>query len=160
MKLTQLFESKKGWAADMAAENRERQRKEREAAKAEEKARKAANKAAKPKKPEKVPLDAIYHKALDIIGSAFPDADPIDRLGPWMEKNGLTMADVDRAFKKNGDGSYDRYLVDMWDQHADQAMYDAEIDIKKGKEPDHYHQTFVRYDHKTKKLTKLPNPWK
>ena len=83
------------------------------------------------KRTPKPSLEEIYHKAIDIIGDTFPDGDPIDHLGPWLDKHKVDFDRVDLAFKKfegrgkkKSYGMYD-YLADMWKQMAADRIYDA-----------------------------------
>jgi|SRR5271157_2728339 len=122
MKLLQLLEGR-GWAADMARENRERHRKEREAFHAEEKARKAAER--EKAKPKKTPLHTIWLKVNQAISDTFPDGDPLDYIHNWMVRNNVTIADVNKAFRDNGDTGFYPYMKSMWDEHASQAISDA-----------------------------------
>jgi len=70
--------------------------------------------------------NAIVAAGEEAIGNAFPDGDPIDHFGPWLEKRGLDMSDADAAFKKiHKKGFYD-YLADMWDDHAADRIHDAQ----------------------------------
>ncbi len=126
MKLEELHEGR-GWAADMARENRERHRKAREAAKAEEKAYLAAQRAKeKAAQPKKLTIDQIYHKVVDATSESFPDGEPL--LGNWMRKHDLEMSDIDRAFKKKEGVDYHGYMVRLWDEHADQALHDVKYE--------------------------------
>lgn len=70
-------------------------------------------------------LADISRKVEDAISRAFPDGDPIDYIGPWMQKNNIEMDEVDAAMKAAGHGSYYKYLADMWDDMAGGAVHDA-----------------------------------
>jgi len=89
-------------------------------------------KAAKSKKPT---LDQIWQKVEHSISNYFPDGDPIDFLGPYMEKVGIDWDDITRAAKKNG---Y-KDLWDYWDTLASDTEADMRSDWeysgKKGPEP-------------------------
>ena len=67
-------------------------------------------------------LQAIAYKINDVIGSTFPDGDPIDILYPWMLRNGIpdekVMSTLDKAARLNGYKSYYKQLEDFWDQIA------------------------------------------
>ena len=128
MKLIQLVEGR-GWAADMARENRERQRKEREQAKADEKARKITSRTNEKSYKESL-RSVLYAKLSRAISQAFPDGDPMDLIYHWMEHNKLSMADVDKEFKKHHQVGYNQYMRRMWNDWADQAIYDAEIEFE------------------------------
>ena len=68
----------------------------------------------------------IYQRVLSAISNAFPDGDPIDALGPWMERNEITMKMIDKAVRANtGAKSYNAHLADMWDDTAADRIYDA-----------------------------------
>jgi hypothetical protein len=130
MKVSELFEAR-GWAADMARENRERNRKARDAAKAEEKERKAQEKsrvtASTKKRNEQFSSGAIFRYVSDKISQAFPDGEP--EFHQWMDKYGVTMKDVDKAFKQHsGAKSYDDYMRTMWDESADQVISDMKME--------------------------------
>jgi hypothetical protein len=67
-------------------------------------------------------LQRIADKINDVIGSTFPDGDPIDTLYPWMLRQGFddskVMTLLDKAARLNGYKSYYRQLEDFWDQIA------------------------------------------
>ena len=67
-------------------------------------------------------LQRIADKVNDVIGSTFPDGDPIDILYPWMLRNGIpdekVMSTLDKAARLNGYKSYYKQLEDFWDQIA------------------------------------------
>jgi hypothetical protein len=71
-------------------------------------------------------LDNIYHVVITQVGESWPDGDPLDRLHHWMIDNDITMEMIDRAFKKHEKKTYYKYLADMWDSMADDAIFDAE----------------------------------
>jgi hypothetical protein len=109
---------------------------------------------AREKKNNHPSLEEIWQEAETAIGNAFPDGDPIDALGPWMRKHGVTMDELNLATKKNGMGRgkgkkdygfYD-YLADMHEDFAQSSLHDA----KQG----HYGET---YDDQ---WFARPNPWK
>jgi len=81
----------------------------------------------KPEKPfrmEKPTNDEIWDKVTTVIGNMFPDGDPIDALGPYMEKNELYWDDLNRAARKNGYKSVEDYWHDLEQQHGqDTGMY-------------------------------------
>jgi hypothetical protein len=89
------------------------QRRERER-KAIEKAQKQASKDLdrmlnrKPAKKTKQDLQTLWAKIESVIANTFPDGDPYDHLWPYMQKNGFTQDDVERAAKMNG-------YKDLWD---------------------------------------------
>lgn len=67
----------------------------------------------------------LHNKVLEAVGQSFPDGDPIDIIGPWVNRQGWDIYDVtqkgflDAAMKKfSGAKSYDHYLEDFWDQFA------------------------------------------
>lgn len=67
-------------------------------------------------------LQRIANKINDVVGSTFPDGDPIDILYPWMLKQGYddskVMPLLDKAARLNGSKSYYKQLEDLWDQVA------------------------------------------
>lgn len=81
-----------------------------------EEARKAAAKrqreyerqAARADRPKKPTLDQIWQKIEHAISNYFPDGDPTDYLGPYMDRNNLSWDDITRACKKQG-------YTDLWD---------------------------------------------
>lgn len=84
-------------------QRREQQRKE--AARLQKQASKDLARMNKPKKPT---LDQIWQKVEHAISNYFPDGDPTDYLGPYMQKTGINWDDITRAAKKNG-------YKDLWD---------------------------------------------
>lgn len=155
MKLTDLFEAYKNQYAAMAAENRARAKKQREEERAAEKARKDAAKGAS--KDAKAKLENhLYAKAMDAVGQSFPDGDPMEMILPWMNRNNLTIKDLDRVFKKHDGVTFHKYLAVMWDQYAGQAVFDAEhghVDHNSA------FYTVKKGEDKTR-FERLPNPWK
>lgn len=67
-------------------------------------------------------LQRVAYKINDVIGSTFPDGDPLDILYPWMLKQGVddskVMSILDKASRLNGYKSYYKQLEDFWDQIA------------------------------------------
>lgn len=67
-------------------------------------------------------LQRIAYKINDVVGSTFPDGDPLDILYPWMLKQGFddskVMSILDKASRLNGYKSYYKQLEDFWDQIA------------------------------------------
>ncbi len=67
-------------------------------------------------------LQRIADKVNDVIGSTFPDGDPLDILYPWMLKQGFAdekvMDLLNKASRLNGYKSYYKQLEDFWDQIA------------------------------------------
>lgn len=70
-------------------------------------------------------LDTVWNKVEEVVANIFPDGDPIDWLGPWLQKHGITDFKIgeilDKAAKKNG---YDD-IYDYYDQMKKQ--YDADM---------------------------------
>lgn len=87
-------------------------RRREEARKKADRAQKAASKYLasldKPKAKSKQDLAILWQKIEDVIANSFPDGDPYDTLWPYMQKNGFTQDDVERASKMNG-------YNDLWD---------------------------------------------
>lgn len=75
------------------------------AAKREREYQRQAARDARPKKPT---LDQIWQKVEHAISNYFPDGDPTDYLGPYMDRNNLTWDDITRACKRQG-------YKDLWD---------------------------------------------
>ena len=96
--------------------------------------RRAAREAARLKKANRPTDDQIVEYGEDVIGQSFPDGDPIDTFGPWLEMHGLNMSDADAAFKKRHKKGFYDYLAAMWDDHAAGALHDA----KQGAYGEHY----------------------
>lgn len=77
-------------------------------------------------------LQRVADKINDVIGSTFPDGDPIDILMPWMRKQGYSdeqlISTLDKAARLNGFKSYYKQLEDTWDQISDDGwMGDAGV---------------------------------
>lgn len=91
---------------DLASgEVRKREDAKKAAAKREREYQRQAARDAKPKKPT---LDQIWQKIENAISNYFPDGDPTDYLGPYMDRNNLTWDDITRACKRQG-------YKDLWD---------------------------------------------
>ena len=100
-------------------------RRREEAKKKAAQAQKAASKElARLNKPKKPTLDQIWQKIEHAISNYFPDGDPTDYLGPYMERNNLSWDDITRAAKKNG---Y-KDLWDYWNTLAQDIENDAYYD--------------------------------
>ena len=141
------------WEEDPRIADRELKKQDREWARE----RREAERAAKPKKATGEQLEQIYRKVSDAIGSAFPDGDPIDHFGNWLERNNFTMDDVDRAFKKHDKVTYYKYLENYWDEYSRDAIADAKQAVKAGHTPGH--SPFYSVDDDGK-VEAEPNPWK
>jgi hypothetical protein len=111
----------------------------------QEKQRKAAEKAQrqssqyldrvlnrKPAKKSKQDLQTLWAKIESVIANSFPDGDPYDQLWPYMQKNGFTQDDVERASKMNG---YDD-LWDYWNTLTQDIENDAYYDWQAAKRPE------------------------
>jgi hypothetical protein len=113
------------------------------------------------KAPRKLKDDKYYRHILNTVegsvGNVFPDGDPIDRLHAWMERNNVRMDDINRAFRKFEGKSYDAYIADMWDDHADDALHDAEMDLEDGKDISKERSPFWKLEDGVPKLNE--NPW-
>lgn len=84
-----------------------------------------------PKKYTTAELQEIARKIEEFAGEAFPDGDPIDKLGPWMTKRFslprfTNISDaLDLAAKKNlSSKSYSDYLAGMWEDYIDDVAPD------------------------------------
>ena len=100
------------------------------------------------KEANKPKLSDIWNKFQQAVGDSFPDGDPFDRIGPWMNQHNLTIHDIDAAVKEyNGTDTAQEYLRQMWDDYS----ADAEHDAMMGAHGETYDddQWFNR-----------PNPWK
>lgn len=68
----------------------------------------------------------IWEKFQRVFGDSFPDGDPMDSMWPWMQRNGVTMEQLDSAVRKySSSKSSSDYLADAWDEHAKGALHDA-----------------------------------
>lgn len=125
---------------------------ERDANTAAEKAKLAAI------KKQKDDLSAIWGKVQDAVSHAFPDGDPIDYLGRWMDKTGIEMDDINKACNKYSGykKGYYGYLAGMWDDMAKDALFDAKGEKKAGRE---FESPFIQYD-KDGNPAMVTNPWK
>lgn len=154
------------WAAGVAAENRAKKKAIADALKAEKEEIKRQQRElaqreraiARANKPSPLTLDQIWNKVETVIGNTFPDGDPIDHLGTWMERNKVTMDRIDAAAKKHAKakGMYD-YIATMWDEMQADRVHDAEMDIKMHRKPDE-NNPFYYFD--GEKIVKNRNPWK
>lgn len=108
---------------------------------AEEAKVRAEREANKPK------LGEIWSKFVQAVGDSFPDGDPFDRIGPWMQQHGLTIDDLDRAVADSSDHrtAHD-YLASMWDDYSRDAEHDAIM----GAHGQTYDDQWFQH----------PNPWK
>lgn len=75
-----------------------------------------------------VDLDLVWNKVQEVVANIFPDGDPIDYLGPWLQKQGITdfrIGDtLDAAAVKNGyDDIYDYYDEMKKDFDIDRPNY-------------------------------------
>ena len=132
-------------------------KRERAADRAQRKSdREADREARKPKKTSTTDLDVLFRKAEDYIGQSFPDGDPIDYIGPYMEKNKYQTGDLDLAFKNNTKMDYNSYLVSTWKEFAADRMATAREQLKLGKKPEGEPPFF---DVKDGKVIALKNPW-
>jgi hypothetical protein len=114
-----------------------------------------------PKKYKGYTLDAIYQKAQDAIGNSFPDGDPGDHLYPWLEKRGLDMDIVNRAFRKFDKTDFYGALAQYWDDTQADQLYDVEIMKKQGHNFSRVSDNSPFYDiDKAGNVTPRPNPWK
>jgi len=79
---------------------------------------------AAPKKPA-LDLDTVWRKVEEVVANIFPDGDPIDWLGPWLQKQGITDYKIgeilDKAAQKNG-------FKDIYDYYDEmKRQYDADM---------------------------------
>lgn len=109
-----------------------------------------------PKKTSAAGLDKLFHKAEDYIGQSFPDGDPMDYIGPFMEKNDYQTGDLDLAYKKNVKMDFYKYLAATWKDHAADRVHDAREQVKQGKKPSDGQPFFTIKDGK---VIALENPW-
>jgi hypothetical protein len=121
---------------DLASgEVRRREIARRKAEKAQRQASKYLASLDRPKKKSKQDLQMLWSKIEGVISNSFPDGDPYDQLWPYMQKNGFTQDDVERASKMNG---Y-KDLWDYWDTLANDIetdmRYDWEHSGRQGPEP-------------------------
>lgn len=124
MKVLDLFEDRyfDEWAKKKGKENRERLALE----KSIEKSRRELNKPPKVVKPKREDvLTDLWNKINRAVGNSFPDGDPLDHLSSYLRNHGLTMKDVDAACKKYNHTTFNKMMVDMWDDSAADAIHDA-----------------------------------
>jgi hypothetical protein len=121
--------------AGLASGEIQRQEKQR---KADEKAQRQASQYLdrvlnrKPAKKSKQDLETLWAKIESVIANSFPDGDPYDSLWPYMQKNGFTQDDVERASKMHG---YDD-LWDYWNTLTQDIENDAYYDWQAAKRPE------------------------
>ena len=156
MKIKDLFEDRyfNQWAKDKAAENRARNK-----LNAPPKPPKEPKQ--KPWKPTK-PTDAqVWQKLYTVVGDTFPDGDPIDLIGPYMDRYGLTMKDIDRVVNsyQSIKGGYYEWLAQMWDDATADAVHDAKQALAKGQDPEQYGRSPF-YHVENDKVVPAQNPWK
>jgi hypothetical protein len=148
MKFKELFEADT-WAKELAKANREKAKRETELKKLNKKI------AMKPAlKTPKLSTEEIFKQVETSVGNSFPDGDPIDHLIPWMEKNSVTMDQIDAAVKKHAKPAKSMYgyLAIMWDDTSSDAMHDAQNG--------HIDSNSPFYRMENDKPVKNPNPWK
>jgi len=80
--------------------------------------------AAVPTKPS-LTLDMVWRKVEEVVANIFPDGDPIDWLGPWLQKQGITDYKIgdtlDKAAQQNG-------YKDIYDYYDEmKRQYDADM---------------------------------
>ena len=164
MKISELLENKgrfiKGpGGVPILTQAQKNRAEERARVKAQNDFIKHINTEPKTSKAPKMAASEIVYKVQDLIANSFPDGDPIDYVYPWTKKAGLTMDDVNAAFakeyKKKGYDMY-KYMADLWDDFASDALADANTMLKRGE--DIQDSAFVEVD--DSKATKKPNPWK
>ena len=85
--------------------------------------------------PKKPSLDTIWQKVEHAVSMQFPDGEPIDILGPWLDRNNLTIDDVNRAAKKHGYKSLYHYWDALASDYESDARSDWEHSGRKGPEP-------------------------
>jgi hypothetical protein len=84
---------------------------------------------ATPKAPAqpKLTLNDVWRQVEHVIGQIFPDGDPIDWMGPWLQKRGykdFQVGDIiNRAARKNGYKDMYAYYDELKQQHADDQSY-------------------------------------
>lgn len=154
----------RAWARSHGPTEEERKRWDREEAKltkAREKEDRiwdmAMNK--KPRVPTKKEYLDMYNFAIDALGNSFPDGDPIDAVGPYLEKRKWNMDDLDKAFKMYGGSSEKKgmysYLADMWADQQESHLYD----VKNHPELADENSVFFYVDNNGKVIPHR-NPWK
>lgn len=90
---------------ELAKERRAEEREERQANTLKRSARKAAEK-------------LIPEKIDDAIAYSMDGGDPIDCIGHWMDRTGITIEDIDKVANKvhNTKGGLYAVLADTWDE--------------------------------------------
>ena len=117
-----------GWERELAASNRAKAKAAREQmVRQNEMSRKLAAAGLKVKMTQ-----ADMWMRVDLaIGQSFPDGDPIDDLGPWMERHNVSIEQIDRAvnrFAKIKTGMYG-YLAMLWNDRQADEMADAKVGV-------------------------------
>ncbi len=149
MKINEVYGD--DWAKILAKKNRDRIALEKRIAKERKDLEKVRPvRVAKPIKPSQ---DLIWRKVVDVIGNSFPDGDPIDYLIPYMEKNGITMKEINAAVRKYERVDFYQYLSRLWDESAADQIHDA----KNGHIDDN--SPFYNVD-KNQNIVPAQNPWK
>lgn len=161
MKVQDLFEGRyeDRWAKEKAAANRARAQAEKQKVELERASKKIASKPPKPKKPTS---DEIYQRVENAVNASFADGDPIDHLIPYMERNGLTMEDIDRAVRKHEGlkrGGLYTWLAGMWDDFQADTISDVRSALKSKRKPDlQWEGKFFTIE--GDKVEPTENPWK
>jgi hypothetical protein len=92
---------------------------------------KAQQKAMRPPAQPKLTLNDVWRQVEHVIGQIFPDGDPIDWMGPWLQKRGykdFQVGDIiNRAARANGYKDMYAYYDELKQQHADDQAYDAQM---------------------------------
>lgn len=117
-----------GWERELAAANRAKDKARRDEVKRQ---KELARELAALAKPKRVLQSAIWDEVETAIGASFPDGDPIDHLYRWMDRNKITIEQIDRAvnrYAKVKNGMYG-YLAMLWSDRQADELADAKVGV-------------------------------
>lgn len=146
----------------LARKNRERLKAYTDSVKKEKAEFAAKLKAMKPKAPPKISDDEIWARVVSAVTNSFPDGDPIDRIWPFMERNGISMEKVNKLVKKyEGKKDFYAWLAAMWDDTQADQLHDVKMLVSRNRESEiDTNSVFFQYDPETKTAKPNENPWK
>lgn len=75
-------------------------------------------------KTETLSLTSIFMKVMEVVSNIYPDGDPIDHIGPWCKKVGISYDMVTKACKANG---Y-KDLYDYWNSMEEVTGESRDLD--------------------------------
>jgi hypothetical protein len=97
-------------------------------------------------------LQLMYQAGEDAIASSINNGDPVDYLGPFMDKHGLNMNDIDQAFIDRHKCSFYEHMAQLWEDAADDSISDT----KRG----HIDSNSFYYNVTTTGIVRKNNPWR